>query len=137
MQTNAMHRTAQETIIIVDRDEAVRDSFRCLLESVGFTVATYNEVEGFFDTAVEADAGCMLLELSVSSDRHGVVVQKVCDFAPRLLTIGMVYRQWSLSASVQRLPCMTMILERPIPELSLIQAIKDALGIAPKEALLN
>jgi two-component system, LuxR family, response regulator FixJ len=48
---------------IVDDDDAVRDSMRALLESLGFDVHDYSSARDFLNRGGERSKGCLLLDL--------------------------------------------------------------------------
>ena len=50
-------------IHIVDDDDAVRDSMRALLESLGFNVHDYNSAVEFLNRGGTSSKGCLLLDL--------------------------------------------------------------------------
>jgi two-component system, LuxR family, response regulator FixJ len=50
------------TIFIVDDDDAVRDSLKFLLESVGFTVADFNSTRDFLDGYRPGTRQCLVLD---------------------------------------------------------------------------
>ena len=51
------------TVCIVDDDEAVRDSMRVLVESYGHPVRDYPSAIAYLDDAQGAEPGCLLLDL--------------------------------------------------------------------------
>ncbi|WP_374510511.1 response regulator transcription factor [Niveibacterium sp.] len=53
----------EQTVHIVDDDEALRDSLIWLLESEGYTVATYASAEDFLAAWSPALTGCLLLDV--------------------------------------------------------------------------
>ena len=53
----------ESAIFVVDDDPAVRDSLQQLLESIGFTVETYESGESFLEQASLPDRACVLLDL--------------------------------------------------------------------------
>jgi two-component system response regulator FixJ len=54
---------ANSRVIIVEDDEAVRDSLAALLDATGFDVVTYASGQAFLDAAPPADAGCLVLDV--------------------------------------------------------------------------
>lgn len=53
----------QDTVCIVDDDEAVRDSMRVLVESYGHPVRDYPSATAYLSDAQAAEPGCLLLDL--------------------------------------------------------------------------
>jgi FixJ family two-component response regulator len=60
---NTSANQSEQTVHIVDDDEALRDSLIWLLESEGHTVATYASAEDFLAAWSPALAGCLLLDV--------------------------------------------------------------------------
>ena len=60
---NASANQPEQTVHIVDDDEALRDSLIWLLESEGHTVATYASAEDFLAAWRPTLAGCLLLDV--------------------------------------------------------------------------
>ena len=55
--------TGSRKIHIVDDDDAVRDSMRALLESLGFDVHDYSSAVEFLNRGGTSSKGCLLLDL--------------------------------------------------------------------------
>ena len=51
------------TIFVVDDDDAVRDSLRDLIDSVGLEVATYPSAHAFLEVYDNAQGGCLVLDI--------------------------------------------------------------------------
>jgi FixJ family two-component response regulator len=47
-------------IAIIDDDELARDGIRELVESFGYAAATFTSAEGFLQSAVIAQAACLI-----------------------------------------------------------------------------
>ena len=58
-----MNDTSAPTIFVVDDDDAVRDSLRDLIDSVGLEVATYPSAHAFLDVYDNARRGCLVLDI--------------------------------------------------------------------------
>jgi FixJ family two-component response regulator len=52
-------------IAIIDDDELSRDGIRELVESFGYTAATFTSAEGFLQSAVIAQAACLITDLKL------------------------------------------------------------------------
>ncbi len=53
----------QPMVGVVDDDEAMRDSIRCLLESVSLPCRTFASAQEFLESCNSAQAGCILLDV--------------------------------------------------------------------------
>ena len=58
-----MNDTSAPTIFVVDDDDAVRDSLRDLIDSVGLDVATYPSAHAFLAVYDNAQRGCLVLDI--------------------------------------------------------------------------
>lgn len=54
---------AEPTVFIVDDDEAVRDSLRWLMKSVGLAAETYPSAQAFLDSYDPQRPGCLVLDI--------------------------------------------------------------------------
>jgi FixJ family two-component response regulator len=52
-------------IAIVDDDELARDCIRELVQSFGYAAATFTSAEGFLQSAVIAQAACLITDLKL------------------------------------------------------------------------
>ncbi len=50
-------------VFIVDDDEAVRNSLRLLVRSVGLPASTANSAQGFLESYDSAHPGCLVLDV--------------------------------------------------------------------------
>lgn len=53
----------QQTVFIVDDDDAVRESLAVLLESAGFRVTCFNSGAAFLETVKDTQDGCLVLDV--------------------------------------------------------------------------
>ena len=54
---------AEPTVFVVDDDQAVRDSLRWLVESVGLAVRTHGSAQAFLDEYDPQHPGCLVLDV--------------------------------------------------------------------------
>jgi len=57
-----MRNGSHHPVAVVDDDEAVRDSLRFLLETAGYSVATYGSAAQFLELAMPGDFSCLVLD---------------------------------------------------------------------------
>ena len=55
--------TNEATVFVVDDDEAMRNSLKWLIESVGMGVETYPSADTFINAYYPGRAGCLLLDV--------------------------------------------------------------------------
>lgn len=54
-----------QTVFVVDDDEAVRDGWSILLESAGYRARLFEDAESFLEQFDTASAGCIILDLNL------------------------------------------------------------------------
>jgi FixJ family two-component response regulator len=67
--------TDQERVFVVDDDEAVRDALAMLLETAGYTVATFPGAEKFLEACTPYSPGCVILDVDMP-DMDGPSLQQ-------------------------------------------------------------
>ena len=53
----------QQTVYVIDDDDAVRDALTMLIKSIGLTVATFDSALSFLDQYDEKQLGCLVLDI--------------------------------------------------------------------------
>jgi two-component system, LuxR family, response regulator FixJ len=121
-----MHNGFQRVVGVVDDDDAVRDSLRFLLETAGFSVATYNSAAQFLSEATPSDLACLLV------DQHMPGLTGL-QLATRLRDLGVVLPialiTGSYSADLDRLAHelgVASVLEKPLDDNILLDFIERA-----------
>ena len=79
----------QQTVYVVEDDEAVRDSLELLLKSDGKTVKTYESATAFLREFSDAMAGCIVLDIRMPG-MDGMELQKKLNERHSLLPIIFV-----------------------------------------------
>jgi FixJ family two-component response regulator len=69
-----MSNTQEQTVFIIDDDEAVRDSIKELLESVGLQAECYDSALAFLDAFNPDRPGCIVLDVRMA-EMGGLVLQ--------------------------------------------------------------
>ena len=63
----------QPNVFVVDDDQAMRNSLKWLIESVGMNVETYSTADEFIQNYYPGRAGCLLLDVRMPGmERAGV-----------------------------------------------------------------
>jgi FixJ family two-component response regulator len=67
MTEHSMMQCLEDTVYVVDPDEAVHDALKTLLGTTGTEVSCYANAEEFLDSGVVSDAmrGCLLVEIDL------------------------------------------------------------------------
>ena len=115
-------------IYIVDDDDAVRDSLRVLLESLGFEVKDFNSARAFLAQRSLDSTGCLLLDLHMPAMSGMDLLEHMRDSGTQLPTIVITGRSDSfLKERALRSGALAFI-DKPVSDDALIQAIGRALG---------
>ena len=54
---------SEPTVFVVDDDQAMRNSLKWLIESIGMKVRTYSSADEFLNNFYPGRAGCVLLDV--------------------------------------------------------------------------
>ena len=76
----------QQTVYVVEDDEAVRDSLELLLKSDGKQVKTYESANAFLRDYSDKMAGCIVLDIRMPG-MDGMELQKKLKFFSHILKI--------------------------------------------------
>jgi FixJ family two-component response regulator len=117
-----------ETIFLIDDDVSVRDGLTALMESVGFTVRTFESALEFL-AARETDAeGCVVLDVSMPG-MTGLDLQREMNAAGILLPVIFLTGHGDIPMTVQALKAGAVhFLTKPVREGDLLDAIGQALA---------
>ncbi|CCD40180.1 Nitrogen regulation protein NR(I) [Candidatus Paraburkholderia kirkii UZHbot1] len=129
--------TTQETIFVVDDDEAVRDSLRWLLEANGYRVQCFSSAESFLDvylpTAHSAIA-CLILDVRMAG-MTGLELQEKLIAENSLLPIIFVTGHGDVPMAVSTMKKGAMdFIEKPFDEAELRKLVERMLEKARSES---
>jgi two-component system, LuxR family, response regulator FixJ len=110
-------------IAVIDDDDAVRDSLQFLLETVGFSVATYSSAAQFLSEACPSDLACVVVDQHMP-DMTGL--QLVGRLRSQGSTLPIILITGSPSPDLVRLADQldTHILEKPLDDEILLDFIE-------------
>lgn len=114
-------------VIVIEDDQAVRNSLKFSLEIEGFTIREYADAGEFLKETAISDAGCLVIDYNLPEmngldmldhlrDRHVGVPAILITSCP-----NAVVRRRAAEASVP-------IVEKPLLGNALVQSIQDALA---------
>jgi FixJ family two-component response regulator len=106
-------------IYIVDDDDAVRDSLKALLESLGFEVLAERKVDA---------SGCLLLDLHMPVMSGIDLLEHMRDNGPQLPTIVITGRSDGFLKERALRSGARAFIDKPVADDVLIAAIDRALG---------
>lgn len=120
-------RSARHLIAVVDHDDAVRESFSVLLEGVGYLVQTYESGLALLRDMPDVAANCLLLELNLPDLEGRRLVHRLCELGHDLPTVLMSTHPRIMLDTREYGPNVTAILQKPIEERYLFEAIEQAI----------
>ena len=77
-----------EKVLLVDDDEAIRDSLKWLLESAGYEVSCFNSARHFLDSIVEGRPACVVVDIDMPTMTG---IEFVPLFRRRYLDVPVVF----------------------------------------------
>lgn len=119
--------TKRAVIVVVDDDEAARESFVALLETEGYRVETFASGPGFLEALPSLDADCVLLDVRMPELDGLSVLEELSKADAHPPVILMSANPKTTSPRRARELGTLMVLEKPIEEACLFSAIRMAL----------
>jgi two-component system response regulator FixJ len=129
-----MSAASESKIIIVDDDEAIRDSLRALLEARGFEVRAFASGPELLAALDPACSGCLLLDIRMPA-MDGLEVQKALSERGSALAVVMMTAHGDVPMAVRAMKAGAAdFLEKPLEPELLLSAVRLALRRAPGRA---
>ncbi|MDL0430351.1 response regulator FixJ [Marinobacter sp. TBZ242] len=117
----------QQTVYVVEDDEAVRDSLELLLKSDGKPVKTYENANAFLKDYSEKMAGCIVLDIRMPG-MDGMELQKKLNEKHSILPIIFVTGHGDVPMAVDAMKEGAVdFIQKPYREEALLQKIEAAL----------
>jgi FixJ family two-component response regulator len=117
----------QQTVYVVEDDEAVRDSLELLLKSDGKPVKTYDNANAFLKDYSEKMAGCIVLDIRIPG-MDGMELQKKLNEKHSILPIIFVTGHGDVPMAVDAMKEGAVdFIQKPYREEALLQKIEAAL----------
>ncbi len=118
----------QQTVYVVEDDEAVRDSLELLLKSDGKAVKTYPSATDFLGDYSENMAGCIVLDIRMPG-MDGMELQKKLNAKHSLLPIIFVTGHGDVPLAVDAMKEGAVdFIQKPYREEALLEKIEAALA---------
>lgn len=127
----------EQTVFIIDDDEAYRDSVRELVDSVGLTVVTYGSAMEFLDALQVDQPGCLVLDVRMMR-MSGLALQATLASKGSQMPIVFVSGHGDIEMAVNAIKNGAVdFVQKPYREQQLLDAINEALrrDAARREAL--
>jgi FixJ family two-component response regulator len=113
-------------IFIIDDEEEILQSLLLLLNSYGYKVEIFQNIEQFLETEDYKGAGCILLDVFLGG-KTGLELQEVIETKFDSLPIIFITGQGNIPMSVEAMKKGALnFLQKPIDEKELLSAIDEA-----------
>ena len=117
----------QETVFVVDDDQAMRSSLQWLIESVGLRVETFGSAQAFLDSYYPGRAGCLLLDVRMPG-MSGLELQAYLDRREIRIPVIIITGHGDVSMAVKAMKGGAVdFIEKPFDDEQLLNSIRNAL----------
>ncbi len=128
---------AEETVFVVDDDEAMRSSLKWLIESMGMHVETYDSAQGFLDAYFPGRAGCLLLDVRMPG-MSGLELQAYLARREQRIPVIIITGHGDVAMAVKAMKNGAVdFIEKPFDDEALIVSIRNALQYDEKQRALR
>lgn len=125
--------TMDETIFVIDDDQAVRDSLRWLLESVGHKVETFASAQEFLDRIDASCSGCLLLDVRMPG-MSGIELQSILRERGYYMPIIIITGHGDVPLAVRAMKAGALeFIEKPFNDQLLLDKVQGCLAHAQSE----
>lgn len=120
--------TPEPTVFIVEDDEAVRDSLRLMLESLGHIVASYGRADEFLEAYDPELPGCLVLDIRMPG-MNGMELQRKLNAMTSILPIIFVTGHGDVPMAVEAMQQGAVdFVQKPYREQELLDKIQSAIA---------
>jgi two-component system response regulator FixJ len=117
----------QATVFVVDDDQAMRNSLKWLIESVGLTVRTYAAADEFIKDYYPGRAGCLLLDVRMPG-MSGLELQEQFIEQQIKIPIIIITGHGDVPMAVRAMKAGAVdFIEKPFNDELLLESIRNAL----------
>jgi len=121
------------TVFVVDDDEAMRNSLRWLIESVGLAVECHDSAESFLDSYYPGRSGCLLLDVRMPG-MSGLELQEYLRRNEINIPVIIITGHGDVPMSVRAMKEGAIdFIEKPFNDELLLDAIRNALAVNEKQ----
>jgi len=118
----------EATVFIIDDDEAVRDSIKELVSSVGLHAATFRSAADFLETFDAARPGCLVLDVRMAR-MSGIALQAKLKEMNARIPIVFISGHGDIATAVNAIKDGAVdFVQKPYHEQQLLDAINEALA---------
>ena len=116
-------------VFIVDDDEALRDSLRWLIESVGLRVETHASADSFLQSYYPGQSGCLLLDVRMPG-MSGLELQEQLESRSVRLPVVIITGHGDVAMAVRAMKAGAVdFIEKPFDDEVLLASIRRALSL--------
>ncbi len=127
----------EETVFVVDDDQAMRSSLQWLIESMGMRVETYASAHDFLDAYYPGRAGCLLLDVRMPG-MSGLELQAYLARREHRIPLIIITGHGDVSMAVKAMKNGAVdFIEKPFDDEALIVSIRNALQHDEKQRALR
>ncbi|OQX32029.1 MAG: DNA-binding response regulator [Candidatus Sedimenticola endophacoides] len=118
----------QPTVFVVDDDQAMRNSLKWLIESVGMRVETYGSADEFVSNYYPGRAGCLLLDVRMPG-MSGLELQEQFNHRQIRIPIIIITGHGDVPMAVRSMKAGAVdFIEKPFNDELLLESIRNALA---------
>ena len=119
---------SEQTIYIVDDDEAVRDALALLISSVGYRVQTFDNAKTFLSHSLKPYSGCIVLDIRMP-EMSGLDLQRALCEKNMPLPIIFITGHGDVPMAVQAMKAGAIdFLQKPFRDQELLDRIQQAIA---------
>lgn len=121
--------TTDPTVVVVDDDEAVRDSLKAMLEAEGFAVETFADADAFLEGYRPTPDACLLIDVRMPGMDGIELLTKLAtrvSSPPVIMITG--HGDVPMAVMAMKLGAVDFI-EKPFAAETLVRSIRDALAV--------
>ena len=119
----------EAAVFIVEDDEAVRDSLRLMLESLGHQVEAYERADAFLEAYDPERPGCIVLDIRMPG-MNGMELQRKLNAMTSILPIIFVTGHGDVPMAVEAMQQGAVdFVQKPYREQELLDKIQKAIAL--------
>ncbi|HEX2790202.1 MAG TPA: response regulator [Steroidobacteraceae bacterium] len=122
-----MTATPQPTVFVVDDDDAVRDSLKLLLKSIGLAVMAYPSAPEFLAAYRTEQAGCLILDIRMPG-MSGLELQQQLNVRGAVIPVVFISGHGDIPMAVEAMQHGAFdFLQKPFRDQDLIDRVQKAM----------
>ncbi len=124
---------SEPTVFVVDDDQAMRNSLKWLIESIGMQVQTYGSADEFLNGYYPGRAGCLLLDVRMPG-MSGLELQAYLERQNYRLPVIIITGHGDIGMAVKAMKAGAVdFIEKPFHDEALLSSIRSALDFDKKQ----